>query len=506
MTMTDTSPVSPSLLRRVTKYALFVTLAWTAIAAVSLSWNHWQHRVEARALAITFARTSFEKDVIYRTWNSRHGGVYAPVTEETPPNPHLTNIPERDIVTPSGRKLTLINPAYMTRQVFEIGRERGTAYGHITSLDPIRPENAPDQWERRALEAFEKGAVETSSIETMEDREFLRLMRPLRAEENCLPCHGFQGYRVGDVRGGISVSVPMAPLHAVVASTHQSLIVAHGIFWLIGLAGIGLGWSRLSSQIRQRQSAEEAMRRAKEQAEFANSAKTEFLANTSHELRTPLNAIIGFSEVMGAETLGAMGNARYLEYARDISETGKHLLERINDILDVSQIEEGKIVIDDAQIDVPRLVEASVRLLGKRATNAGLTIDSRIQPDLPPLIGDALRVKQILVNLLTNAVKFTPAGGTVSLTVEVDATGCFRFTVTDSGIGIAVGDLDTVFSSFGQLEGHLTRVHDGFGLGLPLARKLTELHGGTLELQSQPGIGTTVSVRFPEWRTKGETI
>ena len=503
MTTANPSPVSPSLLRRVSTYALSGTVVWTAIIAVSLSWNLWQHRADARAVAVTFARASFEKDVLYRAWSSRHGGVYAPVSKETQPNPYLADTPERDIVTPSGRKLTLINPAYMTRQAFEMGRERGTAYGHITSLKPIRPENAPDEWERRALEGFAKGATEASSIETIDGGDFLRLMRPLPTEDSCLRCHGFQGYRVGEVRGGISVSVPMAPLRAAGAATRKSLAAAHAIFWLLGLAGIGLGWSRLSSQIRQRQSVEEALRRAKEQAESANRAKTTFLANTGHELRTPLNAIIGFSEVMGGETFGSMGDSRYLQYARDISATGKHLLNLINDILDVSQIEDGEIVIKDSPIDVRLLVEASVGLFRERAAEAGLVLSGRTAPAVPPLTGDALRVNQILFNLLANAVKFTPAGGTVTLAAEVGTDGCFRFTVSDSGIGIAAADFETVLSSFGQVEGHLARAHEGVGLGLPLARKLTELHGGTLELQSQPGTGTTVTVRFPETRTGG---
>lgn len=186
-----------------------------------------------------------------------HGGVYVPVTAETPPNPYLKHVPERDIATPSGRELTLVNPAYMTRQVHELGKETEGVRAHITSLDPIRPQNAADPWETEALQAFEVGAQEIHSVETLDGHAHLRLMRPLITEQGCMKCHAAQGYEVGNVRGGISISVPMAPYNEIAYANMGNLGLAHAGLWLLGLAGIGWGYRRVAHHAAQQRYAEE---------------------------------------------------------------------------------------------------------------------------------------------------------------------------------------------------------------------------------------------------------
>jgi len=210
------------------------------------------------------ARTAFEKDVIYRRWNAEHGGVYAPVNEKTQPNPYL-DVPERDIITPLGKKLTKINPAYMTRQAHEIAMQAYGAKGHITSLNPIRPANTPDFWETQALKGFQAGEEEVSSVEKMDGKYYMRLMRPLLTESGCLKCHAAQGYKLGDIRGGISVAVPMAPLQAIGRSHIITFSLVLGLLWLIGLAGIGFGALRLSQQIHNRIGVEETLRESEAQ-------------------------------------------------------------------------------------------------------------------------------------------------------------------------------------------------------------------------------------------------
>ncbi|MBU5613009.1 ATP-binding protein [Geomonas azotofigens] len=220
------------------RYALSLCFIWVLLIAVSLAWFYVQHRNNLDEVAKAQARIAFEKDLLYRKWASQHGGVYVPVTPHTQPNPYLAHIPERDITTPSGKQLTLINPAYMTRQVFELAEtEKQIARGHITSLNPIRGENAPDAWERKALEAFENGAQEVSEVVTLDGRRFIRFMRPFKVEISCLKCHAAQGYKKGDIRGGISVTVPLTLFSAgsnqVLASTAATLL-------LIGSAGLCL--------------------------------------------------------------------------------------------------------------------------------------------------------------------------------------------------------------------------------------------------------------------------
>lgn len=225
--------------------SLSVVAVWVALVGGSLAWNWHQVDKAIDELARVEARSSFEKDLVYRRWVSIQGGVYVPPTDHTPPNPYLERLPERDVTTTDGRKLTLVNPAYMTRQVHEIGNHQYGTRGHITSLNPLRPGNAADTWETRALKAFEAGAREASGMELIDGQPFLRLMRPLVTEGPCLKCHADQGYKVGDIRGGISVSVPFKPYLEIAAGQHSRLVAGHGIIGALGLAGLGFALRHL---------------------------------------------------------------------------------------------------------------------------------------------------------------------------------------------------------------------------------------------------------------------
>jgi len=246
------------------RHAWALAVAWTIIVSASLLWDVFHVRKESLEAARIHARGVYEKDVIYRRWNTGHGGVYVPVTEETLPNPYLSDMPERDITTLSGKPLTLMNPAYMTRQAHELMEREYSVRGHITSLRPIRPENAPDPWETEVLQAFQRGQTEASSVEEIEDKEYMRLMRPLFVEKGCLKCHAKQGYAEGDIRGGISASIPMAPLLAISRMHMLRLALIHCLLWLIGIGGIAFGAVRLGREEREREQAAEDLRASEE--------------------------------------------------------------------------------------------------------------------------------------------------------------------------------------------------------------------------------------------------
>jgi signal transduction histidine kinase len=236
---------------------------------------------------------------------------------------------------------------------------------------------------------------------------------------------------------------------------------------------------------------------ARSEARVTSRVKAEFLANVSHELRTPLNAIIGFSEVIAQQSYGPVGVDKYVEYAHDIHESADHLLAVVNDILDLSKIEAGRATLVLEDVEAAELADSCLRLIHGRAADARLQLRRNVEESLPRLRVDPLKVKQILINLLSNSVKFTKSGGTVTLRVASTPEGGVAFSVQDTGIGIAESDLPKAIESYGQVESGPGQRAEGTGLGLPLAKALVELHGGELKLESSAGKGTTVTALFP---------
>ena len=274
--------------------------------------------------------------------------------------------------------------------------------------------------------------------------------------------------------------------------TRKSMVkVASGERYLVGII----------SDITDRKRMEKDLLTAKLRAEDANRAKSLFLANMSHELRTPLNAVIGFAEIIKDELLGAIGERRYRDYAADIHNSGRHLLGLIDDILDMTKVEAGTYQLREDVLDVAKLVSDAVAQVRNLAIQNELTVSVNVLDDIPFLFADERCVRQVVANFLSNGIKFTPKGGNVAAAARLDPDGGIALTVVDTGIGMAQDDIPQALSPFQQLEGSHGRKYEGAGLGLSLIKAMLELHEGTLQVDSNVGVGTTVTARFPPGRT-----
>jgi two-component system, cell cycle sensor histidine kinase PleC len=298
----------------------------------------------------------------------------------------------------------------------------------------------------------------------------------------------------------VDVGLHLDALRSIILREKPSALMRGFILTRDGLyAGVGTALSLLRLAVANAELRNQELQRAKLAAESASRSKSQFLANMSHELRTPLNAIIGFAEILREQTFGPIQPSRYVEYAGDIHSSGVHLLSLINDILDMAKIEAGRMELHEEQVDIGDCIAASVRLMRQRAAEAGVSLTTRVEDGLPSLVADERALRQILLNLVGNAVKFTMPGGSVKVAACL-VEGCVELGVVDTGVGIAAEHFEMVMQPFGQIANEFTRGHPGTGLGLPLVRALADLHGARFELSSDLGRGTTARVRFPAER------
>ncbi|NOU59929.1 ATP-binding protein [Marinifilum caeruleilacunae] len=498
-------------IRHIKQFFIATSIGFIFLLASSLIWNIHEEKRTTYELARVEAIGNHNKDLTFRRWAAMHGGVYVPVTEHIKPNEYLDFIPERDITTASGQKLTLINPAYMTRLAFELAEEQTGEKGHITSLDPLRPENNPDEWESKALHLFKTGVKDYSSIEMIDNKEYLRYMRPMVVEEGCIKCHESQNYKLGDIYGGISVAIPMEKYAPILKTKILDYAYSHLI---IAIVGIFLGWlayRRTLRSVKERNLSQEKvlanetllkeknkeLTYAKEKAEESDRLKTIFLQNMSHEIRTPMNAILGFSSLIPNE----FDNRRKLiEYTDIINQRGNDLLCILNDLLDISRIESEKIEIYPEQfglknflMELKAIAEANQSRFDKH--HIQILVPHQTCAENISLNTDKGKLNQIFSNLISNAFKFTHEGNIEIGYKIIDQD--IHFFVSDTGIGIPKEELNHVFERFSQVDQSISRQHEGTGLGLSIVKGLITLLNGSIKVESTPGMGSKFSFSIP---------
>lgn len=483
---------------------LLPLMLWVAVVAYSLRSHLEQVRQHSLEIAVESARDMFSMVVLIRAWNAEHGGVYVPVTPQTQPNPYLQH-QRRDLLTTDGQQLTMVNPAFMTRQIAEMAAARGGAVFHITSLRPIRPKNVADEWETGALERFDKGEREVFEVVPNKSGDhLLRYMAPLFVEKSCLSCHAQQGYGLGEVRGGISVSLPYGPIAAAAVPAERQGWLRHAIAFVLVAAIGGLllemlrrRWINLSDSIgalegtkKSLQESNRQLVRARDAAESANRAKSTFLANMSHELRTPMNAILGFAYLLRRDAR----DEHQRDLLHNLDDSARKLLEMIEQVLELAKLEAGTLHLENGRFAMGDLMRDVMGTVEQLARAKGLQCRLEVDPSLPAwLSGDSGRLAEVMKHFADNAVKFSEKG-TVTLAVTrqgSDATGvAVRFAVADEGIGIAEEQLPTLFQAFEQVDMSTTRRHGGAGLGLVICRRLAHLMGGDVGVSSVAGQGS----------------
>jgi PAS domain S-box-containing protein len=640
--------------RRTILFALLLTLLMIG----NLVFGLLQGRTLATQLAEAEAKANLRRDLAFRRWTSSRGGLYIEVDEKVKPNPFLANVPHRDITSTTGQKLTLHNPATVLREIMHEQRELYGIRASITGKQVLNPINAPDAWEKKALDIIEKNRVDYSEVTEIDGKPMLRMMQPMYMEAPCLKCHAWTGIPVGGLRGGTDVAIPLEPYFAIWRQDALTNTASHGALWLLAMgfifgsarrdrryadashrhqntlraseaqfrslfedAPIGHVLNRISDggfvkanpafcaltgysqdelmsmtyadltlpeyraldqqrlvelaahgkfgpydkayrrkdgthidvrltsvladdtdgkdggngnnesnnagmilsvieDITARKATErelegyrnkleqtvrerteilyqtvDDLQKAKDEAERASAAKTEFLSRMSHELRTPMNAVLGFSQLM--ETSGTLP-ADDLASAREITQAGQHLLTLINEVLDLARIDSGHIELSVETVLIDELLENSLSLIRTTAAARNIRLNTRGLAGLA-IRGDYTRTRQVLINLLSNAVKYNRDDGEIEISLEQctrDGHDFVRISVRDTGHGIAADNLPRLFRPFERLVSSYEGI-EGTGIGLALTKKLVEAMHGYLGVESEPGKGSTFWVELP---------
>ncbi len=549
-------------LRDAKRFILLLGLGWSLVILASLYWNYKAVDEHTIALATENARTAVAKDIIYRKWVAEKGGVYAPVSDSSPPNPWLdeVKVSGKVIETTEGRRLTLINPAYMTRQVHELSREHGFADGHLTSLNPIRPGNAPDAWEAGVLKVFEQGGEEFSEVVESSAGPLFRYMKALYVAPECMLCHRHQGYQVGDVRGGLSVTLPMPAQIGIASPLIRRVILAHGSIWGLGLLVIVLGGRkirrqegsiiaanhRLENEICLRRDTERELKEERDQqisltnslkgaqSQLVQSEKLAVIgtlaAGIAHEINNPTGYVLSNLKSMRTYFDELKEVLRvYEELETELSEEARQRISELRQKLDIDYLKEDiddvisesnegmarikKIVADLKDFshanpegqewqfdDLHKGLDSTLNLVWNELKYKSAVIKDYAE-NMPLIECDLARLNQVFMNLLVNASHAIEKKGEICIRTRL-LEDRVLIEISDNGCGIAPEKQAKIFDPFFTTK----PVGKGTGLGLSIARSIIEAHQGEISLTSTPGQGSSFRIEIPISRVAAETL
>jgi len=502
------------ILRRI--FALLIAL-WTLINGFAL----WEAISDRREQVIEnekiTASVSYKKDLMYRRWVAKQGGVYVRITEHTPPNQYLTFIKNREIVTTTGDTFTLVNPAYMSRQVLELSKKDYNLPGRLVSLKPLNPNNTPDEWERAALKAFEKGDTLFTQETFIEGKRYMRHIQPFKTEKSCLKCHAFQGYEVGDVRGAISIAVPVGEFEAVMKQYIGGIVINYIILWSIGIAGIVFAFVKIRKHLILNAENEtiimqqnEEMRtlienlnktnnqiKAKnDELDTLNATKDKFFSIIAHDLKSPFTSLIGYSKML-TKNFEKYSDEKKKNYIMNIEKASSSTYQLLENLLTWSRSQTGKLNFEPQNVLLKQLCLESYEPLMTIAENKNISIHNTINAEWKVFV-DSNLIQTILRNLISNALKFTYPAGAIHISATELDTQMIEISVTDNGMGMDSKTMESLFKIDSKTSNIGTNDEEGTGLGLILCKEFVEKHGGKIWVESTISEGSTFKFSVPK--------